>query len=154
MDRPHESWPWISSGVYYEDAAAAIDWLCDAFGFEVRLKIEGEGGRTEHSELTYEGGLIMVGQTGGRADREFCKSPREVGGANTQSMCVYVDDVNAHCERARAAGAEIFHEPSTDDYGEDYGAHRTYGAIDPEGHHWWFLRVERRPASAQPDGQP
>ena len=53
-------WPRISSSLYYDDAAAAIDWLCDAFGFEVRLKVEGEGGRIEHSELVYGDGVVMV----------------------------------------------------------------------------------------------
>jgi uncharacterized glyoxalase superfamily protein PhnB len=46
-------WPRLSSSVFYRDAAAAIDWLCDAFGFTVRLKVEGNNGRIEHSELTY-----------------------------------------------------------------------------------------------------
>jgi uncharacterized glyoxalase superfamily protein PhnB len=55
-------WPRLSSAVFYQGAAAAIDWLCDAFGFEVRLKVEGDNGRIEHSELTYGEGLIMVGQ--------------------------------------------------------------------------------------------
>ena len=55
-------WPRLSSSVFYQDAAAAIDWLCTAFGFEVRLKVEGDNGRIEHSELTYGEGLIMVAQ--------------------------------------------------------------------------------------------
>ena len=42
-------WPRIASGLYYRDAGAMIDWLCRAFGFEVKLKIEGEGGRIQHS---------------------------------------------------------------------------------------------------------
>ncbi len=46
-------WPRMSSAVVYQDAAAAIGWLCDAFGFQVRLKIEGENGRIEHSELPH-----------------------------------------------------------------------------------------------------
>ena len=53
-------WPRISSALFYDDAGQAIDWLCRAFGFEVRLRVEGDGGRIEHSELEYEGGLIMV----------------------------------------------------------------------------------------------
>jgi uncharacterized glyoxalase superfamily protein PhnB len=61
MQNPHSQWPSVSSALFYEDAAAAIDWLCRAFGFEVRLKVEGEGGRIEHSELTFGNGLIMVG---------------------------------------------------------------------------------------------
>jgi len=130
----------------YRDAPAAIDWLCRAFGFEVRLKIEGEGGVIEHSELVYGDGLIMVGSVGKRPGREWCASPRSLGGKNTQSLCLYVDDVDAHCAAARAAGARIAEEPRTDDYGEEYGAHRSYGAVDPEGHHWWFMTRVRAPA--------
>lgn len=148
MKKPPEGWPRISSALFYDEAAKAIDWLCDAFGFEVRLKVEGEGGRIEHSELEFDGGLIMVGSTGGRSDRPSplpCKSPRSLGGANTQSLCLYVDDVDAHCARARAAGARILEEPATRDYGEDYWSDRGYRAEDLEGHHWWFLQRVREP---------
>jgi len=54
--------PRMSSAVVYQDAVAAIRWLCEAFGFEVRLKVEGDQGQIEHSELTYGEGLIMVAQ--------------------------------------------------------------------------------------------
>lgn len=140
-----EGWPRISAAVFYEDAAAAIDWLGRAFGFEVRLKVEGEGGRIEHSELVFGEGLIMVGSSGetSKRPRAFCKSPRSLGGANTQSLCICVDDVGAHCERARAAGAAIAQEPEVHDYGEDYWADRTYEAVDPEGHHWFFMQRVR-----------
>lgn len=143
MKAPPEGWPRISSAVYYEDAAKAIDWLSQAFGFEVRLKVEGEGGRIEHSELEFGEGLIMVGSTGGRPDRTFCKSPRLLGGANTQGLCLCVDDVDAHCARARAAGADITMEPEVHDYGEEYWADRVYEAVDPEGHHWFFMERVR-----------
>lgn len=114
--------------------------MCAAFGFEVRLKVVGEGGRIEHSELTYGEGLIMVGQTGGRGDRPnrtHPTSPRSVNGANTQSLMLFVDDADAHCAQARAHGARIFEEPAVQDYGADYWVDRSYGAVDPEGHHWW-----------------
>jgi uncharacterized glyoxalase superfamily protein PhnB len=143
-------WPRISSAVFYEDAGAAIDWLCRAFGFEVRLKVEGEGGRIEHSELAFgPDGLIMVGSSGGekagRPERGMFVSPRVVGGRNTQSLCLFVDDADAHCAKARAAGARIIQEPKTTDYGEDYWADRGYEAQDPEGHYWWFLQRLRDP---------
>lgn len=132
-----DGWPRLTMSVFYDDAAAAIDWLCRAFGFEVRLKVEHEG-RIQHSELTYEGAVIMVGQTGGRP---WCLSPRTAGGC-TQAVCLQVDDVDAHCERARAAGAVIDAEPADHDHGPEYWTDRTYGAVDPEGHHWWFsMRV-------------
>jgi uncharacterized glyoxalase superfamily protein PhnB len=136
---PPPGWPRISASVFYDDAAAAIDWLCEGFGFEVKLRIEGENGRIEHSELTFGEGLVMVGQTG---RRPHCLSPESAGG-NTVNLCVYVDDVDAHCEVARAAGAEIVDEPTTTDYGEDYWADRGYQAVDPQGHHWFFMQRVR-----------
>lgn len=151
MKQTPEGWPRISSSVFYEDAARAIEWLSRAFGFEVRLKVEGEGGRIEHSELVFGDGLIMVGSVGGKADRPVplpCRSPRSLGGANTQSLCVFVDDVDAHCERARAAGAKIVEGPATHDYGEDYWADRNYRAEDPEGHQWWFMQRVRGPKTS------
>ncbi|MGH8137004.1 MAG: VOC family protein [Steroidobacteraceae bacterium] len=149
MKTPPAGWPRISSGVYYEDPAKAIDWIVNAFGFDVRLKVEGDGGRIEHSELTFDGGLIMVGDAAKAAARNGAvrASPRMVGGANTQQLCIHVDDVDAHCARARAAGAEITREPTTTDYGEDYWADRAYEAQDPEGHRWYFMQRVRGPAA-------
>ncbi len=140
MKKPPEGWPRISSSVFYDDAATAIDWLVRAFGFEVQERVEDEQGRIVHSQLVLDGGLIMVGQTGLQPDRAYQQSPRTVGGANTQSLVIYVDDADAHCERARAAGAKITVEPATQDYGEGYWVDRSYGVLDPEGHHWWFLQ--------------
>ena len=144
---PPPGWPRISSAVFYKQPAAAIDWLCTAFGFEVRLKVEGEGGTIEHSELVFEGGLIMVGAEGHnvRPGDEHMVSPRSTGGGNTQLLGIFVDDVDAHCARARAAGARIFREPETNDYGAEYAMDRSYGAIDPEGHLWFFMQRIRNP---------
>src|SRR5215472_14602001 len=104
-----KGWPRLSIGIYYDDPAAAIDWLCRAFGFEVRLKVEGEGGRIEHSELVFGAGLIMVNGAGHdeRPGQERMVSPRSTQGRNTQVLCVVVDDVDAHCAHARAGGAQI-----------------------------------------------
>ena len=136
-------WPRISAGVRYRDAAKMIDWLCEAFGFEVRLKVEGEGGKIEHSELTFgDDGLIMVGAEDSGEKRRFPidqVSPLTANG-NTQNLMVFVDDVDAHCAKARQAGARIVDEPSLHDYGDDYWADRSYGAMDPEGHLWWFTQ--------------
>lgn len=145
MNAPPKGWPRMSQSLYYRDPAAAIDWLCKAFDFEVRLKVEGEPGDIVHSELTYGEGLIMVGGSGredagkeGWQTRQ--KSPKDLDGANTQSICLFVDDADAHCAHARAAGANIYREPETTDYGDDYWSDRTYGALDPEGHMWWFMQ--------------
>jgi uncharacterized glyoxalase superfamily protein PhnB len=143
-----KNWSRISSSLYYQDAARAIDWLCSAFGFEVRLKIEGEGGKIAHSELVFGEGIVMVGDEGaGHAKgATYQRSPRSIGGANTQNMMVYVDDAVAHCERARKAGAKILDEPTVHDYGEGYWADRSYGCEDLEGHRWWFSERLRDPS--------
>lgn len=137
-------WPRISSALYYEDASKAIDWLCRAFGFEVRLKVEGEGGRIEHSELVFGEGLVMVSEPKDKFPQ--MRTPSQVGGGNTQNMMVYVDDVEAHCKRAREAGAVIVSDPETHDYGEDYWTDRGYECRDIGGHHWWFYQRLRSPA--------
>ena len=140
-------WPRISSSIYYEDASAAIDWLCKAFGFEVQIKVEGEGGRIEHSELVFGGGLVMVSSPSGEKSEKFPyrRTPAAVSGGNTQNMFVYVDDVEAHCAHASASGAKIVTELCTSDYGEEYWTDRTYECQDLGGHHWWFAQRMRDP---------
>lgn len=141
------NWTRISSALFYQEAGKAIDWLCTAFGFEVRLRIEGDDGIIEHSELTFGDGILMVAdEDSSKRKREGVhRSPRSVGGANTQSIMVYVDDVAAHCERARQAGATILSEPEVTDYGKEYWADKGYQCEDPEGHRWWFMERLRDP---------
>jgi uncharacterized glyoxalase superfamily protein PhnB len=139
-------WPRISQALYYENAPQAIDFICAAFGFEVRIKVVGENGRIEHSELVFGEGLVMVGDVAGKlAKFPYRRSPSQVGGANTQSIMVYVDDVEAHYARAVAAGAKIHMEMTTTDYGEDYWTDRGYECEDIGGHHWWFYQRLRDP---------
>jgi uncharacterized glyoxalase superfamily protein PhnB len=146
---PPADWPRASSSVFYQDAAAAIDWLCDAFGFTLRLRVEGEGGRIEHSELEFGGALVMVSQEtidgGGKAWKSLMRSPRSLDGVNTQCIMLFVDDADAHCAHARSRGALIVDEPATHDYGDDYWSDRSYGALDPEGHMWWITQRLRNP---------
>jgi uncharacterized glyoxalase superfamily protein PhnB len=142
MRPPPEGWPRLSSAVFYDDPRAAIDWLCRAFGFEARLVVEGDGGRIEHSELTLDEALVMVGQAA-RPETAYQRSPRTLDGANTQVLCLHIDDVDAHCAHARTCGASIVREPKTSDYGEEYWSDRSYEAVDPEGHHWYFMQRMR-----------
>ena len=72
MKNTPAGWPRISASLFYQDAGKMIGWLCTAFGFEVRLKVDGENGRIEHSELTYGEGVIMVsGEASGEAAARF-----------------------------------------------------------------------------------
>ncbi|HEU4615798.1 MAG TPA: VOC family protein [Kofleriaceae bacterium] len=142
-----KGWPRISASLTYANASKAIDWLCKAFGFEVQLKVEADNGKIAHSELVLGGGLISLGDVE-KPGRDWRKTPAQAGGC-TAALCVYVDDVDAHCARARAAGAVIASEPTTHDYGDGYWVDRSYEAIDLEGHHWWFMtRLEDKTGRA------
>lgn len=136
MQPSPNGWSRISSSIVYDDARAAITWLCDAFGFEVRLMVQSSDGKLVHSELVYGEGVVMIAQAGARP---HYVSPREAGG-NTQSLMVFVDDVEAHAAHAVKHGARVFEELRVSDYGKDYWSDRSYGAIDLEGHHWWFTQ--------------
>ena len=123
-------WPSLSSGLCYRDPKAALEWLEKAFGFEPTMVILGDDGSLMHSEMRFGDGRIMVGSEWS-ADHS---SPANIGGKNTQTVHVQLEaDIDGHCERARAAGAEILMEPETQFYGD-----RTYRARDPDGHIWTF----------------
>jgi uncharacterized glyoxalase superfamily protein PhnB len=122
----------LSSAVCYVDPKAAFRWLEEAFGFEPLMVLLDENDNIAHSEMKYGESVVMVGNEWS-ADH---KSPKSVGGKNTQTVHVQLargEDIDAHCERARRAGAEIMQEPSTQFYGD-----RTYRARDAEGHIWTF----------------
>ena len=120
----------ITSGVYYNDSAAGLEFIERAFGFKTRCKYPGPDGQIMHSELEYADGLIFVGAACGDEKRS---SPANLDGATTSGLYIYVDDLDAHCEHARTAGAEIVKEPEDMFYGD-----RHYTARDPEGHLWTF----------------
>lgn len=109
----------------YRDAAAAIDWLERAFGFERDMVVAGPEGTIAHAQLTHRSGMLMLGSA-----TDDSPWPQPPGGAGTY---VVVDDPDAHHARAVQAGAQIVME-LTDQY---YGS-REYAARDPEGNLWSF----------------
>jgi uncharacterized glyoxalase superfamily protein PhnB len=112
----------------YTDARAAIQWLCAAFGFREIFSVPETGAFVRHAQLGLGTNLIMLGSS--RDDG--LKSPQTLGAA-TQALCVYVPDVDAHCARARLAGAEITTPPQETGFG-----FREYHVLDFEGHPWVF----------------
>ncbi len=112
----------VYASMRYRDAAAAIDWLERAFGFERNVVYEDDG-KVSHAELRYGDGLVMIGSWRGEDDH---RRPGQ-GWAY-----VAVDDLDEHYRRAQAAGAEIVEGPQKQDYGSFYGAR------DPEGNLWSF----------------
>lgn len=119
--------PSLASALCYRDPKAALDWLERAFGFELVMLIENPDGTLAHSQMRFGDGTIMVGHEW----TDDHRSPASLDGRNTQTIHIHCDDVNAHCERARKAGAVVIQEPETQFYGD-----RVYRCRDPEGHMW------------------
>ena len=113
--------------LYFADVKGAIAWLKDAFGCTERFRLEGPGGIVFHAEIEIGGGPIMVGGFGPRNSAP----PASV----RSGVYAYVTDVDAHCRRARAAGAEILEPPADQPFGD-----RIYLVRDLEGHEWYFAQ--------------
>ena len=122
--RPNRSIPsaTVIPVLIYPDVREAVSWLGEAFGFVERVRI----GEDHRSQLSFGDGAVIIGDV-----RKERRPPR--AGEVTHSVMVRVDDVDAHCERARAHGARVLMEPTDFEYGE-----RQYAAEDPAGHHWTF----------------
>lgn len=119
----------IYPALVYQDLEAASAWLVRVFGFRERLAAKDESGRVIHAELTFEGGVVMLGTS--QPDRGWV-SPRELP-AVSSTVAVYTADPDAHYARACAEGAEIVAGLAQKPYGA-----RDYTARDLEGHLWTF----------------
>ena len=126
----------IIPNLRYADAPRAIEFLCEAFGFEKRAVYldEADPNIVQHAQLVWADRMIMVYSV---SDTEYARSARmktaaEVGGP-TMGLYLIVENVDAHAKRARAAGAEIILGPDEKEYGG-----RGYSARDPEGNVWSF----------------
>ena len=118
----------ITPYLLYEDVDAALEFLARAFGFEEVLRFTGPQGYVTHAEMRLGDDVIYLGDPG-----DEYRNPAKLGGRTVLIAVSNLADVDALCERARAAGAQISEEPADQEYGE-----RRFGAIDPEGHHWHF----------------
>lgn len=118
--------------LFYNDVARAIDWLVETFGFVLRNKLVDPTGKVVHGDLEVADAIIMLGLA---VENAHWQSPLSLKGQVCQRLFIYVDDVDAHFERAKATGARIWQEPCDQFYGE-----RVYEAIDLEGHRWKFAQ--------------
>src|SRR5688500_2576963 len=79
----------------YRDAPAAIEWLCEAFGFEKHLVVSDDQGGIAHAQLSFGNGMIMLGSVRKSEFGDMMKQPDEIGGAETQSPYLVVADADA-----------------------------------------------------------
>jgi uncharacterized glyoxalase superfamily protein PhnB len=117
----------------YRNAPAAIEWLCQTFGFEKQLVVPNEDGTIAHAQLSFGNGMIMLGSTNDTPYGRMIKQPDEIGRAETQSAYVIVADADVIYANAKAAGAEIVMEIKDEDYGG-----RGFSCRDLEGRLWSF----------------
>ncbi len=131
--------PRVVPGVVYDDVPEAIEWLARAFGFRERsdARLTGKGFVLTWMEIG--DGLVGISSAGGHD----VNSPKSIGKV-TQSVKVYVDDVDHHYERAKAAGARIVREIE-----EGFWGGRHYRASDLEGHLWEFSQIDRELSADQ-----
>jgi uncharacterized glyoxalase superfamily protein PhnB len=117
----------------YRDLAEAMGWLERAFGFEKQIAVSDSDGAVIYGQMTYRGSLMMMGAVRDTDLDKLMRQPDEVGGVETQSCYLVVEDADAHYTRAQEAGAEIVLELKSDGLGR-----RGYSCRDPEGHIWNF----------------
>ena len=135
-----DAYPAVIPKRAYENGPEAMDWLVKAFGFREKDR-RVENGRLTHGELDTGGGVIMLATPsphyhGPKHHREECEIARSWHDVPyiIDGVLVYVDDVDAHFARAKAAGATIL--SPVEESGE--GGKR-YRAEDVEGHRWMFM---------------
>lgn len=113
----------------YEDIEAAQRFLVEAFGFKRGVLERNPSGRPVHAEVSLGDSVIWIH----RVDPEHgMVSARSLPAVHV-GIVVLVDDVDAHYERARKAGATIDSPPTDEPYGQ-----REYATRDPEGGRWYF----------------
>ena len=121
----------IVPGLRYHDARAAIDWLCEVFGFEARLIVPGEGESIAHAQLTLGSGMVMLGSVRDDTFGQNLRQPDETETMVTQAPYVVVADADAAYARAVESGVEVLMPIE----GQGYGG-RAFTCRDPEGHVW------------------
>ncbi|TME08219.1 MAG: aminotransferase [Chloroflexi bacterium] len=133
-------YPDVIPMIAYADGPSAMDWLAKAFGFRERDRRVSADGRLGHGEMETGHGVIMLATPspeyqGPRRHREDCQAARRWQSVPyiVDGVLVYVDDIRAHFERAKAAGATILSEL------EETTEGKRYRAEDVEGHRWMFI---------------
>ncbi|HYM13392.1 MAG TPA: VOC family protein [Bryobacterales bacterium] len=127
--------------IAYEDAAAAMDWLVRAFGFRERKRLTSGQGVVVHGELELSGSIVMVATPtpdyrGPKRHAESCDMARRWLSVPwvIDGVLVVVDDLDAHFQQARQAGAAMLSGIETG------GPGRLYRVADLEGHRWMFAQ--------------
>ena len=131
---PPEGYQQVIPYLTYDDAPAAADFICRAFGFTERMRMPGPEGLLMHAELVFGDSVLMLSSA--MPDMGIA-SPKNLPAVHG-NVTVYMADVDAHYQQAKSAGATILEEPTDMFWGD-----RLYRAADPEGHNWTFMQHVR-----------
>lgn len=124
----------IIPSITYSNASEAIEWLCNAFGFQKHLIVPGSDGKIIHAELTLGNVMIMIGSSeSGTEFSKHIKTPSQLEGFETQSPYIVIDNPDSLYANAKKYGAKIVIDIKTEDYGG-----RGFTCYDIEGHLWSF----------------
>jgi uncharacterized glyoxalase superfamily protein PhnB len=129
---PPEGMPQCCPCLFYDDVEAAARFLARAFGFAERFIGRDAAGRVEHAQLAYGAAVVMLGSARTPRALRPCAPAKELPALHA-GVYLFVDDVDAHHDRARAAGADIALAPADMHWGD-----RIYCAVDLEGQFWTF----------------
>ena len=132
----------VTAELVYQDPERALAWLEAAFGFQTRMVVRDDAQRVVFAETGFGETVVAVG-----AERPWLRSPKTAGAATQGVRFRILEDIDAHCARARAAGATILREPETFFFGD-----RSYDAADHEGHVWTFNQRIAGAAGPPPAG--
>ena len=124
--------PSVVPYLFYDDVERAARFIEEAFGFARVFESRTPDGALAHAQVAHAGGVVMLGHTG--EGLRLVKSAGSLGALHA-GVYVFVDDVDAHFTRARAAGAKVLLEPGDQPWGD-----RMYCAVDPEGQFWMFAK--------------
>ncbi len=127
------SLPSVAPYLFYDDVDRAALFLEQAFGFTRIFESPDPDGGLAHAQLAHGQSKVMLGKVG--PGLRPVRSARSVPALHA-GVYVYVEEVDAHCARARKAGAEVLLEPSDQHWGD-----RMYCAVDPEGQFWMFAKT-------------
>jgi uncharacterized glyoxalase superfamily protein PhnB len=141
VQNPPAGQPQCCPCLFYDDVAAAARFLQEAFGFRERFVARDPTGRVEHAQLGYGSAVVMLGAARSPRALHPCAPAGELPALHA-GVYLYVDDVAAHHERARTAGARVLLAPADMHWGD-----RIYCALDPEGQFWTFAVHTRDPTA-------
>lgn len=120
--------------ISYKNPEAVLQFLKNAFGFSEHAIYRNDKNEIQHGELVLGNAMVMISPANNETEfGKHTRTPSEIGGFNTQSLYIIIEEIDAHYKKAKVAGAEMIRDIKDEDYGG-----RGYSCKDTEGNIWSF----------------